>query len=1503
MNIAALVKVLQQQITGSGQVTLNDATLGTTGVDALIEQSPLASTQIVLVTQTPPQVQGATILLSGKTAFLSVASMPTAVTITVEASRTDFVLTASPPAWKPSQSFPVLKGTPLDSLALSGPQLIFSTAPHAGDATTIGLQPGLNLSAGLTLAGGYGLAATFFNLPPPTAFVLQGPVFQTPHGPALELKGLLGVKVPVGPLKLEGGFVRARLGYENDGTKWVPVPSLLLGGVLPAQGQGLPPLTLVGTIGSDNNLFLSLIGSEAQPIAKLGDLVGLLGAAAGWQDLLPQPIQAKLNALQLVDVGVGLVLTPKAKQIVAITVDLALKTDWSASLPGSKVLTLDQVTAQWTWEGPTGPGTGTYSIEIAAIGTVAGHAFELDITSDLVLEGTLQKPASFTLASVGSTFFGAPPSGPGEILGVQVEELTFTLDVPAGSMSMGANFSASVSLFGEASLSVQDGGVTFSWSRGDGFSAEVFGTLALGKLSLTVAAELGTETTITGGIAPGSGLTLTGALNSLPGVSISLPPQIPDLMLSALAVSASWPSKAVSLSGEIDAKWTVPVGNVTPQVQVSLAVSSTLNGGTRQYAGTLQGVLDIGSLFSITYAFGNGVTLLRGEWLAQGNNTLPITTVASGLGVNTGTVTPPGGMPDFALQQVGFAADLASGVVVLTAQSSFLQGARAFFIASKASGAWGFAFGLTAPGPWKLSMLPGTLGQDLQSLDFIQFQKTGLVVSTAAIALDKVTAAAGTLFDANQFRFLTGQGAQLAPGLGFVGEIGFGQAGGGRSGYLASIFQNSSLVFQGAFGGSLSTASFQATLMKGNAVTVTDTTNLSMGDIRLVIRPSPLEVSLLGTLKFPVKGQDVLIQGGLAITENAATFAVDAKFPPPELNSPVGFVGVSLLEIGANVSVNFVPLTLDAGLEAKLRIGQTKPTETDFAFEFDLEPDVSPRLLTAKVDKLDLKTMFEALVPKHQLPAGLAGDVVISGFFIYWADQITVLPDGSQATPGFGFNGQIDLFSVFQAQASLKVAATGTDAGIAGDLEMSPVKVPASTGKVLWLTGGSKTGGPKIKLQTKASPYLDIDFSVQLLGAALQLTTQANLTSQGLTFSLLWKTPVVEQRFACTYLGVTNFSAESTGTYGVDTNIPALVLNGVTAIPGFHLKVQATLGTSGKLSGNDFLATLHFALTIGSVALQFALSVTPATLEDFAKQVVKLLADPKQLFNDIIQSADKYLGALHGWADKGIISLEHGLEGVAGTLKQHFSMDAQAAAKAMKDAGFELRALAVAIQKAFNKSIQDVAGILKAIGADVEEVAKVLRAEFDLSSKDAVDILKAVGFSAVEAARALLHKFQKDKSQVVGILKHAGYDVGQLGEALRQSLGATAEEAAQLLKDVGIEARKVALALREAFAVAKEDITNVLKKVGYSAADVAEALRAIFAKADLDVVSSWLLKAGYKVKEAMKAVKKEFNADVEAVAKAFKNAGLSEDELKEALKEAFDLVKDEVEKILKGLGF
>ncbi|HYN84641.1 MAG TPA: LysM peptidoglycan-binding domain-containing protein [Pyrinomonadaceae bacterium] len=207
MNSQALAQLLLQQSSESPhEIRLNDTTIGTSGLDALVKENLVRADGTVVLVVSPsdippsPSPSGFTLAATvpaGGDSFLSLDGRKAQVEFITGPDTTDIVLTVwtrqtpvGDADWVFSQSFPELANQIYDDLTFDGPVLVLSTGASGQPAA------GLSFAATLTLDGIFETVASLLGVS--DQYPLKGALTRGKGGFAFDLQAQIGAEKRLG---------------------------------------------------------------------------------------------------------------------------------------------------------------------------------------------------------------------------------------------------------------------------------------------------------------------------------------------------------------------------------------------------------------------------------------------------------------------------------------------------------------------------------------------------------------------------------------------------------------------------------------------------------------------------------------------------------------------------------------------------------------------------------------------------------------------------------------------------------------------------------------------------------------------------------------------------------------------------------------------------------------------------------------------------------------------------------------------------------------------------------------------------------------------------------------------------------------------------------------------------------------------------------------------------------------------------------------------------------
>jgi LysM repeat protein len=574
--LADLLRQQAQANNNAGQITLNDAVLGTSNVDNLVTRDLLRADGTLFLQVDPAQIPvdppagGFSIdaaVPSGASGFLNLDNRDAVVAFTF-GSTIDFGLTidtrqtssgAAVP-WVFSTSFPELTFEPFDDLDLTAPQLDFATSGGAGLIFAGDLAPGTIFTALESLMG---LSGTFN---------LNGALVRDAKGNlSFTLKaGLRKDTFPIGTfITLESPYIGVAFAQTTaaDGSVNIQV-QLCLGATVKFGAEGGSQVVLdllvempLGTWEAPILRLVVVPKPFTTSLSKLGSLI----ADKTVDDFFsgaPQEIKDLFDTFGFLGYTMNFSTSGK---VTALSLSVGTFKPWK--LWSDYTLTLD---ANLSVIFLSDTSVETITLHAGFAYENEGNTMAFDVTVELPslrISGQQSgPPISFTLTQAIDKLFGSDALNvPDDLLEVSVGDFTIAIDRPANTFSIGMVANVSISLFDTQILALHDMAISVLVNAKDPkkkiYTGTIDGQISLGPITAQVDAVLSND--------PTTGCTFTvhlvnetvgsmlGHLVHLvdPTYDISLDEpwdKLLDISLDALVLKVDITNKAVSIDYTAD---------------------------------------------------------------------------------------------------------------------------------------------------------------------------------------------------------------------------------------------------------------------------------------------------------------------------------------------------------------------------------------------------------------------------------------------------------------------------------------------------------------------------------------------------------------------------------------------------------------------------------------------------------------------------------------------------------------------------------------------------------------------------------------------------------------------------------------------------------------------------------------------------------------------------------------------------------------------------------------
>ncbi|SHJ62567.1 hypothetical protein [Aquimarina spongiae] len=532
-------------------------------------------------------------------------------------------------------------------------------------------------------------------------------------------------------------------------------------------------------------------------------------------------------------------------------------------------------------------------------------------------------------------------------------------------------------------------------------------------------------------------------------------------------------------------------------------------------------------------------------------------------------------------------------------------------------------------------------------------------------------------------------------------------------------------------------------------------------------------------------------QIAMTIDNIEAEVGVELTGNKTSLLTPPIIKGLHFDSFGVGIGLIFEPAGFAIGVDGTFHIGDQKDRikldDEQFAIVCEMEEEVpNPLYLAFYVPKLDFDeiiTIFTNTSYNFDVP------VTFSDLSFRWAEnpmEPVVLPDGSLAPMGYGFNAYMDILGLtFYGALEIDMAH-----GVSGDITMSPLAM----GKLFKLSGDGKgvtikvdangnpipnntipktaaekkvienattkqlvaPGGPEMTVSTSSSPYFTLGAQVSLFDI-IKEKIAASISKKGIAFELDYGA-ILQTKMKCILQNYHNFSGDF--SYGLDVNVPFPTIAGFS-LGTLKVNADCNMGLAIATSTSDIDFKVHGGFNFEGLNLRFGpfdADINISRIKDLLAVVEHYILDNAEaIFKEIIQDASKWAS----FVKKAFIS---GVHDVAQGLKTAFKKSEQEVASIMHGAGYGMNEVASGLKTAF--------------GAPATVVADALKTAFGASDKQVASALKVVGFGAKETAQALQSAFGIAPKVINDIMQGAGYSANQIKDAF-ESLGGKFASAAK----------------------------------------------------------------------------------------------------------------------------
>ncbi|HRI64223.1 MAG TPA: hypothetical protein PK156_08290 [Polyangium sp.] len=314
-------------------------------------------------------------------------------------------------------------------------------------------------------------------------------------------------------------------------------------------------------------------------------------------------------------------------------------------------------------------------------------------------------------------------------------------------------------------------------------------------------------------------------------------------------------------------------------------------------------------------------------------------------------------------------------------------------------------------------------------------------------------------------------------------------------------------------------------------------------------------------------------------------------------------------------------------------------------------------------------------------------------------------------------------------------------------------------------------------------------------------------------------------------------------------------LKGVKVADNVRITVAIDATLNAVIIKTGFSADVNAKFTISgnAFALGFNIQVAPSEVGQVFDQITqKIIADPLKYLGHLFADATTWLANV----GTGAIAFSKNVgKDLGSALKTGYAISRDALGPMLKGAGFDANVVGSALTDAYGATAEEAARLLKGAQYGVSEVGDFLKLK-GIDAQTAARYLKNVGFSSNDVGAALQSAYAKNYKDAAKLLKNAGFNSDQVSSALRQTFKVNDDAAAVALKGAGFSAKEIGSSLKSIYGTSSDDIGKILKSAGFSADDIADVMKNVYgmsAKSTAKYLRGTLDYGKGTVKDAMKS--------------------------------------------------
>ncbi len=520
----------------SGTLSINEATTGTPGLDALIQEALQIDSGTIDVTDTKQaditMIPGVSVTAKGLTSFLNVEDMVTTIVFQEVAdggtTAIQFVMTTELPSdWSLGVSFDSFAGFPIDDVVLIEPHYVFSTWAQTialdwyGSQVSMALIKGLNARAGTKLSGAFAVVTSLLESVSGTIsnnpYFWHGSIYEseTGLGPAANFRAELNISIDLNFIALSRVFIGADLDFilveEDDEGAVLAEPEyaqnqqLCFGGFVEL---GVSPIVFSLDVAAmltnnDKGLMIGVQPALEKETSQNG-ITSVMGPGSSWNDLMPDWFRDKFLALFNIK-NINFYFAIKPSPVLLLTQTTVGTLDQLEIIPGKFSVYVD---VTWSIFMPLDTSRRQSIALYAELTVLEDFVFIIEIFlasgGDFSITGRYPGTITFTLADLsnllfdGSLYSSSNPKIPEDLATFSFSNfsLSFAITGPLKVWEFNAEANIAFNFFNLFNLALHNVSLSVTTTFGAGkttYEGHLSGQLAIERFTFDITAQIGSE--------------------------------------------------------------------------------------------------------------------------------------------------------------------------------------------------------------------------------------------------------------------------------------------------------------------------------------------------------------------------------------------------------------------------------------------------------------------------------------------------------------------------------------------------------------------------------------------------------------------------------------------------------------------------------------------------------------------------------------------------------------------------------------------------------------------------------------------------------------------------------------------------------------------------------------------------------------------------------------------------------------------------------------------------